>query len=114
MTDDELDRALFNLPLAEPPAGLRASILASTIYAPRAMMRSWETIGIGVALALLAWMVVGFATDGALAKAFAAPFASQLVAALSNTTTLIWLSCGAAIAALSGLFDPRTAISRRS
>ena len=31
---DDLDRALMALPLEEPPAGLRESILASTIYAP--------------------------------------------------------------------------------
>ena len=31
MTDDELDRALFALPLEEPPADLRARILAATV-----------------------------------------------------------------------------------
>ena len=33
-SDDALDRALFALPLEEPPAGLRASILLATAYRP--------------------------------------------------------------------------------
>ena len=33
-SDDALDRALFALPLEEPPADLRASILTATVYRP--------------------------------------------------------------------------------
>ena len=44
MTDDELERALFSLPLEAPPAGLRERILAATVYrtdvAPA--FRTWE------------------------------------------------------------------------
>jgi hypothetical protein len=56
MTDDELERALFALPLEAPPAGLRERILASTVYrvaAPPAF-RTWELWLLGIALAVVA------------------------------------------------------------
>ena len=34
MTDDDLDRALFALPLEEPPADLHGRILAATVLRP--------------------------------------------------------------------------------
>ena len=113
MTDDELDRALFDLPLAEPPAGLRASILAATVYAPRPMLRTWETVFLGVALALFAWLVLGVSAGGSAAPILSG-FAGNLVAVFTNTQVILWLSCGAAIAAVATLFDPRSSISRRS
>ena len=51
---DDLDRALFALPLEEPPAGLRASILRATVFAGPAVaspLGRAETVGIGIALA---------------------------------------------------------------
>ena len=53
---DELDRALFALPLEAPPPGLRQSILNATVYA-RAQaaagpeIRTWELLAVGIALA---------------------------------------------------------------
>jgi hypothetical protein len=59
MTDDELERALFALPLEEAPAGLRDRILAATVYrvpvAPA--FRAWE-----LWLLALALVVVGVVT----------------------------------------------------
>ena len=42
--DDELERALLSLELEEPPADLRRSILASTVYhvPVAASVRPWE------------------------------------------------------------------------
>jgi hypothetical protein len=114
MTDDDLDRALFSLPLAEPPAGLRASILGSTVFAPRPLMRTWETVGIGVALALVAWLLVAVWTTGGPVVAWTGQFSESLIAAMSNFQTLVWLSCGASIAAIAMLFDPRLSVRRRS
>lgn len=39
---DALDRALFALPLEEPPADLRSSILLSTAYRPVSPFSFWE------------------------------------------------------------------------
>jgi len=56
MTDDELERALFALPLEEPPAGMHQRILAATIYripvAPA--FRTWELWMLSLAVAVVA------------------------------------------------------------
>jgi hypothetical protein len=56
MTDDEIERALFALPLEEPPAGLHARILAATINHPRQIFRAWEIWAIGTLLAVMCWL----------------------------------------------------------
>ncbi len=56
MTDDELERALFALPLEEPPADLRRRILGATVYRPRLIFRSAEVWGLGTALAIMVWL----------------------------------------------------------
>ncbi len=47
MTDDELDRALFALPLEEPPADLHGRILAATVLRPAPTFRVWELLHAG-------------------------------------------------------------------
>ncbi len=67
---DDLDRALFALPLEEPPTGLRDSIFAITLKAPRlepASLGWWESIGVGVVLALAVWLVYAIVTNGTIA-----------------------------------------------
>ncbi len=59
---DELDRALFALPLETPPPGLRAAILLSTIGAQRracahlAPFATWEILALGTAIAVAVWL----------------------------------------------------------
>jgi hypothetical protein len=56
MTDDEIERALFALPLEEPPAGLHARILAATVHHPRQIFQAWEIWVIGTLLAVMVWL----------------------------------------------------------
>ncbi len=52
MTDDELDRALFALPLEEPPADLHEQIMAATVLRPAPTFASWEWVLLVVAISL--------------------------------------------------------------
>ncbi len=54
MTDDELDRALFALPLEEPPADMHARIMSATIYRVAPTFQPWELVLLAVAVALVA------------------------------------------------------------
>jgi 4-amino-4-deoxy-L-arabinose transferase-like glycosyltransferase len=56
MTDNELERALFALPLEEPPADLRRRILGATVYRPRLIFRTAEVWALGTALAIMVWL----------------------------------------------------------
>jgi hypothetical protein len=109
---DDLDRALFALPLATPPAGLREAILRVTSYAalPAAQpvpFTRYEIAGIGIALALAAWLLVAAVADHRLAAALTSG-AYALVRSLADPTTLAWTTTGGAIAALLtlGNFTP--------
>jgi hypothetical protein len=69
---DDIDRALFALPLEAPPPGLRDSILAITVRAPqpeRVGAGLFEVAGAGVALALLAWFTLNIVVNPAFATA---------------------------------------------
>ncbi len=57
--DDDLERALFALDLEEPPADLRDSILARTIYRvpASASVRPWEIWLYGAMCAALVWLL---------------------------------------------------------
>jgi len=96
---DDLDRALFALPLEAPPPGLRESILRATIYAPAAepAFRTWEIAAIGAALAVAVWLGILLATDRAFGAALTAG-ALALGRAFSDPATLTWLSVGGGIA----------------
>ena len=98
---DDLDRALFALPLDEPPSGLRESILRATVYAPLvapAPFSTIETIGIGIALALATWIAwLCVADHGIIASLDAG--ALQFVRALADTETFVWLGIGGLTAA---------------
>ena len=97
--DDALDQALFALPLEEPPADLRASILTATVYRPAPPFSVWEVTLVGAMAAVLVWLIVLIAMGGAslfvhtlsaIASAFARP--------LTNVATLAWLAAGTATA----------------
>jgi hypothetical protein len=82
MTDDDLDRALFALPLAEPPSDLRARILAATVLAQPPAFRMWELWLLGTLLGLAAWLCVDALQTGPHAVAAVTP------------STLFWFAVG--------------------
>lgn len=95
--DDELDRALFNLELEEPPADLRSSILAATIYRQEqpAAARPWEVWAIGIACAVLTWIVVLLARGmAAPASVSVASYVDEGVRLFSQPQTLFWTAVG--------------------
>jgi hypothetical protein len=101
---DEIDRALFALPLEEPPKGLRQSILALTVHAPLAAEERigwWESLAIGLGLALaafLAWLVVTNPAFGAQIVAVLVTFGRilseppMLAALTAGCSAVAWVS----------------------
>ena len=99
---DEIDRALFALPLEQPPAGLRESILAVTVHAPRprpvvASIGVWESVGLGLAFAAMTTIVIAILTNAPIGHQAQAA-AGVLVRTISSPATLLWLGVGAAAA----------------
>ncbi|MBC5799566.1 MAG: hypothetical protein GIW94_06260 [Candidatus Eremiobacteraeota bacterium] len=101
---DELDRALFALPLETPPPGMRDAILRSTIgagaHAPAktSPFGTWDIVGLGTALAVCVWLLLLLFWD----KAFDAMLtvnAVALVHGFVEPSTLLWLAAGGAVAA---------------
>lgn len=103
--DDELERALFAMPLEEPPAGLRRSILAATVDAPvpnpsALWMSTTETVLYGVLVALLVWLCVAVGQgDASPVGASLRDLSFRIIAFFSQPDTVLWLCAGAAIAA---------------
>jgi hypothetical protein len=104
-SDDALDRALFALPLEEPPAELRGAILTSTVYRPAAPFSVWEVAGLGAIAAVTLWLVVLIAMGGGgLFLHTLSTIGSSVASGLSNVTVLAWLAAGAATAFWLSLF----------
>lgn len=101
---DELDRALFALPLEAPPPGLRGAILRSTVGAARAPFTrtlpfgTWDIAGIGAALAIALWFVLTCLGNPNLAATFTTNTLAA-VSALYEPATLLWLAVGGAVVA---------------
>ena len=98
-SDDELERALFALDLEEPPAQLRSSILAATIYhVPiSATVRPWEVWLYGGLCAALVWLLIAVLTGtGAHAFETAGSYAEQALSFFSQPGTLFWIAVGGA------------------
>lgn len=111
MTDDELDRALFALPLEEPPADLRPRILAATILRPTAAFRAWELWVLGTVAAFAVWLTYLVLTSSPDAgHRIVDNFAVLLrTTGLVSLNTLFWLALGMSSAWLisSLTFMPR-------
>ena len=93
---DDLDRALFALPLEETPADLRSSILAITVRAPqpeRAKFGLFENLGVGFALAALAWLTWAVLSQPGFAGT-ASQALSTFAQGLSDPRTLLSLAIG--------------------
>src|SRR5579863_10335415 len=98
-SDDALDRALFTLPLEEPPSDLRASILASTAYRPAPAFSVWEVAALGAIAAVTVWFAFLIAMGGGgLCLRTLATIGSSVAASLTNVTLLAWLAAGAVTA----------------
>jgi hypothetical protein len=118
MDDERLERAILDLPLEEPPAGLRASILMATAYRPAPAFSFLELAALGalgaVALWLVAMLVLG---GGSLFVQTLETIGLALSRALSNATTVAWLAAGGATALWLTLFtgsQPLVLASHRS
>jgi hypothetical protein len=97
--DDALDAALFALPLEEPPANLRASILAATIYRPAPFFSLGEVLGLGAILAVMLWLVVQMiAGGGPLFVHSLQALGAGTQRVFSNITLLAWIAVGGATA----------------
>lgn len=97
MTDDELERALFALPLAEAPGDLRGRILAATIARPRLAFATWEIWIVATVLACMAWLAFSVATSapdagGAIARGISLAV-DRLTDSLS-ASALMWMALG--------------------
>ena len=97
--DEELERALFALALEEPPAGLRASILAATIYRPAMSVKPWEVWTAGALCAVLVWLLLLVARGGATSTVQSvSAYITSGLALLVQPQTLFWIAIGAAAA----------------
>jgi hypothetical protein len=115
---DALDRALFALPLEEPPADLRSSILLSTAYRPVSPFSFWEIAIAGALGAVAVWLVALLIMGGgSLFTHTVHTIVAGLAGALSNVATWEWLVAGSATAVWLSLFtfsQPVVAGSHRS
>ncbi len=115
--DDALDRALFALPLEEPPIDLRASILAATVYRPAPMFSFYELLALGAIAVLLVSLVTLVAMGGGTLFVHSL----QAIAGVServlfNASTLAWIAAGGATAVWLSIFtgfQPAVALGRK-
>jgi hypothetical protein len=100
MTDEELEQALFALPLEKPPADLHALILGATVYRPRLSVPAWEVWTLGTIAAVMVWLTAFLVTTPAHALAHIGAQLSGLVAStwapgmLASNGPLLWMSIG--------------------
>jgi hypothetical protein len=97
MTEDELERALFALPLEEPPVDLRARILSATIARPRLTFSAWEVWLVGTLFAFMVWLTILVCTSvpdfgGAVSRALSAGV--DRFGAAFSVNTLVWMALG--------------------
>jgi hypothetical protein len=118
MNMDELDQAISALPLEEPPAGLRASILLATAYRPAPAFSMLELVAIGAMGAVGLWLIVLLVSGGGtLFVHTLTTIGSFLYRSLTNPTIAAWLAAGAAIPLWLSLFtgfQPIAAAPQRS
>jgi hypothetical protein len=110
--DDALDRALFALPLEEPPADLRASILTATIYRPAPVFSFRELVALAAVCAVVVWLVAAVVLGGgSLFVHSLQALGAATLRGLSNTSLVLWAAAGGATAIWLSIFtgfQPRT------
>ncbi len=97
MTDDELELALFALPLEAPPGDLRARILAATVDRPALTFAAWEIWAVGTLLAFMVWLaflVLTSVPNFALALREAVDFGVDRFADSISPPVLVWTGLG--------------------
>jgi hypothetical protein len=105
MDDNELEREILGLPLEEPPAGMRASILLATAYRPAPAFSFLDLAVLGALGAFALWLVFLLVLGGGtLFVQTLAAIGSVGSRVLSNATTLAWLAAGGATALWLTLF----------
>jgi hypothetical protein len=111
-SDDELERALFALPMEEPPSDLRGAILTATAYRPAPPFKMWEAVTIGAISAVTVWLVILVAMGGgSLAIDTLSTIGTAIVNVVTNTYALAWLGAGAATALWLTLFTSSQSIA---
>jgi len=119
MTDDELDRALFALPLEEPPADLHRQILAATVLRSVPTFRQWELWALVGALVLIGWLtaLVVIATPEAGARLSYEITVALRALGLFSPSTYVWLAVGLSsvwwISSLPFMATPRSTVYNR-
>jgi hypothetical protein len=119
MTDDELDRALFALPLEEPPADLHGRILAATVLRPAPTFRAWELCLLVIAVALVGSMTVWLfqTTPHAGSRLADLIVAGARSLGLFSRSTYVWLAVGISsvwwISSLPFMATPRLSVYNR-
>ncbi len=99
MDDERLERAILELPLEEPPQGLRTSILLATAYRPAPAFSFPELALIGSVGAIAVWLIVMLVLGGgALFVHTLAIIGSTISQTFSNAAVLAWLGAGGATA----------------
>jgi len=102
---DELERAILAVPLEEPPAGMRASILMATAYRPAPAFSFLDLGVIGTLGAVALWMVVLLVLGGGtLFVHTVGTIGTFLSHAFSNASILAWMAAGGATALWLTLF----------
>jgi hypothetical protein len=118
MDDQDLERAILELPLEEPPEGLRASILLATAYRPGPAFSVADFALMGSLLAVAVWLIsLVVLGGGSLFVHTLAVLGSTLSRTLSNGAILAWFAAGGATALWLTLFtgsQPLTVASHRS
>jgi len=103
--DDALDRALFALPLEEPPANLRAAILTATIYRPAPVFSFRELVVLAAICAVVVWLLAAVVVSGdSLFVHSLQALGTGAVRALGNTSLVLWAAAGGATAIWLSLF----------
>ena len=116
--EDGLERAIFELPLEEPPIGMRASILLATAYRPAPAFSTLDLVVLGSLGAIAVWLVVLLVLGGgSLFVHTVTAIGSVLSRTFSNVAILAWLAAGGATALWLSLFNgfrPAAVASHRS
>jgi len=103
--DDALDRALFALPLEEPPADLRAAILTATIYRPSPVFSFRELVTLAAICAVVVWLLAAVILGGdSLFVHSLQALGAGTLRALGNTSLVLWAAAGGATAIWLSLF----------
>jgi len=113
-SDYDLERALFNLPLEEAPANLRASILAQTIYRQTLPVKPWEVWLMGGCVAMIAWFLLMILRGGfGPVVSGLDVMGAAILEVVSQPATLLWIALGGASAMWLSQLTPVIAPARQ-